>query len=43
MNEVYCKDCGKIHVEGEVFAKHEDGTILCKTCFDKRVAKGDIE
>jgi len=43
MNEVYCKDCGKIHKEGERFYKNIDGTILCEECFNKRVAKGDIK
>jgi formylmethanofuran dehydrogenase subunit E len=43
MNEVYCKDCGKMYEEGEIFMKNVDGTILCKMCFDKRVVEGDIE
>jgi len=44
MTEVpICKECGKeIPIFGK-YAKHEDGTILCKECFDRLIKKGDIE
>ena len=43
MNEVYCKDCGKMYKKGEIFMKNVDGTVLCEACFKKRVANGDIK
>ena len=27
MNEIYCKDCGKMHEEGAEFYKHMDVNI----------------
>jgi hypothetical protein len=42
MNEVYCKDCGKMHTKDAEFYKNDaDGTILCKKCFEVNVIAND--
>jgi len=41
--ELRCKECGKEIEMFQRYAKHENGTILCKACFDKLVESGEIE
>ncbi len=38
-----CKECGFMVVRFQSYLAHEDGTILCKTCFEKLRKEGKIK
>jgi len=42
MEELICAECRKTIELFEKYAKHQDGTVLCKKCFDKLVKKGVV-
>lgn len=38
-----CSECGFPIPMFDKYWKHEDGTILCRKCWNKMVKKGDIK
>ena len=40
MNEdetMYCADCGEPIVEGGLYLKQTDGSVLCENCYKERI------
>ena len=37
-----CEECGFPIVKLQKYRLHEDGTVLCKTCFEKLKKEGKI-